>query len=394
MTRTIYALIALCLTVNLYAQETSPITKIPFELDGNHTFIKLRINDSDTLDFVFDTGAGGTVINSETATRLKFDNSKEAITTGASGQVSVSIIENKVVHLNSLEIHKVDLQSSPLIHLEKSIGRDIDGIIGYHILQHFVVKINYDSSEIEIYKSKGFKYKGDGEVVKIDLGRIPTSKFKISLNGQDYIDEWFILDSGASFAMGFTTPFSEKHTMKDVLGKTYQIKSKGLSSAISAVDVARLNTLKIADKDYLNFPVSLYDTKVGVLATEQVAGIVGNEILKRFNITFDYRRKRSYWEANEAFKNDPITVSYTSLRLSLDDAKSKVVVDNILSQTTAAKTELEVGDEIIEIDGTKASDVSLNELRKLLDQNGKKVKIIYKRNDQVKETSIELKPLI
>lgn len=54
----------LSLPVLLFAQN-QPIDKISFELtDNNEIFIKCKVNETDSLTFLFDTGANGTVINS------------------------------------------------------------------------------------------------------------------------------------------------------------------------------------------------------------------------------------------------------------------------------------------------------------------------------------------
>ena len=84
-----YFLFILIATVNGYAQPINPVTKIPFELEGNHIFIQLTINHSEQLDFVFDTGAGATVINSETAEKLNFTSNKTNTTIGAAGKNSI-----------------------------------------------------------------------------------------------------------------------------------------------------------------------------------------------------------------------------------------------------------------------------------------------------------------
>ncbi|MEM9052889.1 MAG: hypothetical protein AAGC47_12625 [Bacteroidota bacterium] len=58
------------LALSSSAQTNQKISEIPFELFGGHTFIELKIGKSDVLSFIFDTGAGATVINSSTSERL------------------------------------------------------------------------------------------------------------------------------------------------------------------------------------------------------------------------------------------------------------------------------------------------------------------------------------
>lgn len=381
-------------TTVIAAQKSSLITKIPFELKGNHLFIKVKVNNSDDLQFVFDTGAGGTSINSRVAEALKLTSSKTKVSKGASGEFQLNIIKNNLITLNDISIKKVSLASAPLLHLEKVIGENIDGIIGYDLLKKYVVKINYDTSEIELYTSRGYKYTGNGERIKIGLGKVPTAMTKINLGDGNYLDAEFILDNGASLAIGFCTPYAKRNQLKTSVGKTYKIKSRGFSSNISVVDVGRLNELKVRDFQFSDIPVRIYETKSGVLAHEGIAGIIGNEILKRFNITFDYKRKVCYWEPNKIFTGTPFVVSYSGLKLSLDETKTKVLIDNIISGSPSAQSDLKIGDEILEINGEKVKNSSLGNLRKLLQQENTTAIIKCKRGDQIFEVTIHLKALI
>ncbi len=390
----IFLYITFCFTATTLAQKSNLITKIPFQLEGNHLFIQVKVNDSNNLNFVFDTGAGATSINSTTAEKLKLTGSKTTTSKGASGDVELKVIKNNTLTIRNLNLKKINLYSAPLVHLEKVFGTDIDGILGYDLLKKYVVKINYDTSEIELYASKGYKYVGNGEVVKIDLGKVPTAKAKIDLGDGNYLDGEFILDNGAGLAMGFCTPYAQKHQLKKSIGKTYSVKSRGYSSNTTIVEVGRLKELKVQKFQFSKIPVRIYNTKSGVLAHEGIAGIIGNEILKRFNITFNYKRKESYWEPNTKFKDVPYDVSYSGLKLSLDETKTRVLIDNIILGSPSSVSEIKIGDEIVEINGVKAKDSSLTALRKLLRQENTKVTIKCMRNDTLIEVTIHLTPML
>lgn len=377
-----------------FVDASIPIAKIPFELEGNHIFINLSIQGSEELKFVFDTGAGGTVINSSTTKRLNLVSDRTTENSGASGTVTSEIIENVEININDIQLSKVNLQSVSLSHLEEVIGRNIDGIIGYHLLRQYVIEINYNTSELIVYQSKKYKYQGNGELIKIDLGYVPTAVFTVALTNDSYQNEEFIIDNGAGLAIAFTTPFSERNDLKNTIGKTYSNRASGFSKNKADVDVGRINKVKILGTEFTNIPVSIYNTNVGVFAHPTIAGVIGNEILKRFNITFDYKRKISYWEPNHLFDGTAFEISHSGLKLKLSSDKSKTIVDSIISETDISKSDIKAGDEIIEIDGIKAVDASLEQLRALLYQDGKKVEIKYLQDNQEKSLEILLRPLI
>ena len=154
------------LTTITFAQ--SPVTTIPFELFGEHLFIKLTVNNSnEELDFIFDTGDGLTVLNLEAAERLKIRSDKKVKETSAGGRVTGYLVNHNAIHLNNIEIKNVKLYETSLNHLETAIGRKIDGIIGYDLLHNFVVEIDYNAMEFHVFNFDDYKYSGDGTPINI-----------------------------------------------------------------------------------------------------------------------------------------------------------------------------------------------------------------------------------
>ena len=371
-------------TINIVAQQSNLITKIPFELEGEHIFIKINVNDSENLDFIFDTGAGSLTINSQKAKQLNQSNEKQ-------------IKRRATLKINNIELNR-NVVLQPLLHLEKAIGRDIDGIIGYDLLRKYVVKVDYDNLEIEIYRSKGFSYTGNGKSIELkkgSSGKHSSINSQITLNdGRTIIGE-FILDSGAGLALALLNPFSEKHNVIKTFNKSYDIKTSVYYDINQTSTTGRINQLHINDFIFDNVPTKLRVVNVGYFANNKViAGLIGNAILKRYNITFDYKGKKSYWEPNERFKNDHFKVSCSGISLILDDTKTKAIIKGVDLKYTLADSELKIGDEIIEIDGVKASTTSLTKLEELLLQDGKVIVIKCKRDNTIIEVKLKLKAII
>ncbi|MDP4679453.1 MAG: hypothetical protein NWS46_03700, partial [Cyclobacteriaceae bacterium] len=58
MKKTIGLMIITIFTGITLCSAQSPLTSVPFELYGDHVFIKIKVNNSRDLDFIFDTGDG------------------------------------------------------------------------------------------------------------------------------------------------------------------------------------------------------------------------------------------------------------------------------------------------------------------------------------------------
>jgi len=72
--KNLFSLFALVLASSLFAQK--PITSIPFELYGDHILIDVSVDNSTPLKFIFDSGSGLTVLDSDVSQNLKLSGKK------------------------------------------------------------------------------------------------------------------------------------------------------------------------------------------------------------------------------------------------------------------------------------------------------------------------------
>jgi hypothetical protein len=76
-------------------------TEIDFYSSGNWIFIKLKLNNTDSLNFILDSGVDETILNKRTARLLKYKFDKKASFSGAFEDDSVFYSENNTVLVTS-----------------------------------------------------------------------------------------------------------------------------------------------------------------------------------------------------------------------------------------------------------------------------------------------------
>ena len=141
-------LLSLAISCTVFAQ--APITTIPFELFGDHIIIQVSVDDSEPLDFIFDTGSGYTVIDDDVAKSLNLSGKEIEMNQASSAW---HLIKHNTIAINHFLMEKnTKVYSTDLDHLEISLGMDLDGIIGYDLLRHHSVYINFDTKTMNIYK--------------------------------------------------------------------------------------------------------------------------------------------------------------------------------------------------------------------------------------------------
>ena len=87
-------------------------------------------------------------------------------------------------------------------------------------------------------------------------------------------------------------------------------------------------------------------------------------------------------------------VNCSGLELVTDDTFQKVIIDHVYAGSPAEEAGLEVGDEIIGINGTLVSDFQLPRIRNMLSQDGEEVEILIDRKGELRTYRFILQSLI
>lgn len=363
----------------------SPLTSVPFELYGDHVFVKLKVNNSRDLDFIFDTGDGLTVLNIETAKELKMLSGADAKTTSAEGEISGKLLKHQRIEINNIELKDIEIYETSLRHLEISIGRKIDGIIGYDMLENYVVAMNFDKMSFDLFDSKGYVYKGTGRTLPIKLtSYIPHIPANIVLSNGETIKGEFFVDTGARATIDFNTPFVNKNGLTDKIGDSYIYLVSGLGKKEYEHHQGKAKSLTFSGFGFEDVPVGLSHANHGIQNHKKVAGIFGSGLLRKFNVTYNYPKHEMYWEKNDRYK-EPFQVNASGLELQLNESMSKVLVHKVFDNSPAESAGITVDSELTEVNGKPAIELGLAELRRILSESGKSVKI------KVDGKSIDLK---
>ncbi len=386
-------LIIFLLSTCLASVAQTPITTSDFELFGDHVFVKLSVDGSDPLDFIMDTGDGLTVIDLDVAQSLNLPLDHKQATTSAQGSITGALIKHNKIELNGLLLEKnIKVYATDLDHLEISIGRNIDGIIGYDMLHHHIVRLNYDQMKIEVYDSGNYPKTGEELSFKFHTA-IPTISGYITLNDGATVEGTFFLNTGAGTTLDFNTPFANANNIVDRTGDHYSYLVKGLGDKETRHYEGRVKSLRFGTFSFDDLPIGISQVESGIQGDKKVSGIIGNRILSRYNILFDYKSHKIYMEENGRSGGD-FFVNSSGLDVQMDKSMSQVLVHQVIEGSQAASAGIQVDDEIIAIDGMAASGMTLIEVEDILRTPGRTVELSLKRGGSDMKVSLELKKLL
>jgi C-terminal processing protease CtpA/Prc len=134
--------------------------------------------------------------------------------------------------------------------------------------------------------------------------------------------------------------------------------------------------------------------KDGVFAQSNFQGALGNDVLKRFTVTLDYPDKLLVLEPNADLKTPFRTDASGLTLLATGDDLRTYEVNTVAEGTPAADAGLKQGDVIEQVDGAPASRMSLGELKQLLIQDGRSLRLDVHRGTQHLDVTLKLRRLL
>jgi hypothetical protein len=366
----------------LFAKEAIPHETIPFVMVGEHIFIKAIIEGPDTLDLVFDTGASTMVLNKNLVNEKKWNFDQIATSTGVSGSTNLNLGKISFLSLGKIKLENLPVVSAPLTHLELRIGKDIDGIIGFEILDRFLVSINYKHRELRLYRRNQRKKEDWGNQIDIDLKLgIPSVWARLYLPEGEIIDGHFFIDSGAGSALILNSPFVKTHRIEEKIPYAYRSQTKGLSNTAATIIETELSQLDLGGFSVKGIPTRLSKSRLGVTAMEDYAGIIGNPILKRFTITLDYAKKNMYVREEEDYQPAFIP-DFSGMTIRLNEAKDKIVIDQVIAGSPAERAGIQAGDILSMVNDMVVEAGDIHQIRKQFTGIDEEITLKLIRNQQ------------
>jgi hypothetical protein len=359
--------------------------RIPFELVGNHIYLRGRVNNSGPLWFLFDTGAAGSYFDARQA---------KALGLGVQGES-----KKVVINFPGITLRNQAFSIQPLGFWIYD-GHAVDGLLGYDFISRFVVEINYANRTINLFEPQSYKHSGPGELIPLIMleddsgGKVPLVRARITQLGRDPIDGKFIADTGVRGSLSFNSPFVEANKLMQSQ-KTIQAPLGGGSMVReSRQPVGRVPKLQLRSFTFKDSVAIFFLDKTGVIASPEFDGVIGGEILRRFKVVFDYSRRQMILEPNRQF-SAPEEYDMSGMLLTAEGNDFKTLkVRQLIEDSPATAAGVREGDVIVAVNGTLASKLSLEQVRKMFKKAGQSYLLSIKRGDDKINVRIRLRRLI
>lgn len=370
--------------VQAWAQRTKDvnqpllITRFSFKLlTGGIVILQATLdNRSDSLNFVLDTGSGGISLDSAVvqAYRLTVLPSSRVVK-GIAGNKTVGFTYNHTLHLPGLRVDSLHFHVNDYSLLSSLYGLPIHGIIGFSFLSRYIVAVNYDLHQISVYRPGNFRYPQGGWRMRTTLNALPYHAASTADLGK--IRSRFLIDIGAGIALLLTQQGIADSNFLPAQKRIYNTQVEGVGGK-RTMQITLVKWLKLGPYRFKNVPTYILNDEFGLTGYPLSAGLIGNEIFRRFNTYINYPASEIYLRPNTQFKEE-FDYAYHGLNLYMDYGMIKVM--DVIPGSPADKAGLRPEDGVLAIGTSFYPDLNL--WKNLLQQAGTKVKITGMRNGKL-----------
>ena len=277
---------------------------MPFILSQNKTILEVQVGGSRPLKVILDSGMGWDgllVFKPELKDSLGMVDLRETNLGGAgkgNGQAAW-VSDSMRFSLGDMEFKD---QRIVVLQNDHFKGFPNDGVTGYSIFGHFAVEIDYDQALLALHEPGTLRADPSWTEVPIFFrdNNIPWMNVRIVVENEEPVEVCCYIDYASSESIELLLKPGQKFSVPRVLEEVYL--GRGLSGDISG---KRGRVAKVCLGPYEIKNVQATFAAAEVRSKQRNAdGVIANNLLRRFNLIFDYAGKKLYLKPNSHI-NEP-----------------------------------------------------------------------------------------
>lgn len=261
---------------------------IPFVMKDNRIYFKGKINNSELLNFQFDLGADATNIDHKSVKKISINFDKKGNLINSDGINETRVSSNNEIEIAGLKWSGIEIYET------KNMENYEDAIIGNSFFLDQIYKIDYNKRLLILYEKLP---EIETDFVKqnmiLDNGVRPVIEGAFIFDDKIYKD-WFLFDTGNTGNGIIGNRYLMKNNLYDKFSTIFGFGSK---------KIAYIPKLMIANQIIDDGVITLEKKKKNG-SDYKFGGLLGNKLLKRFNIIIDNQEGSIYMKPNFLYVND------------------------------------------------------------------------------------------
>jgi hypothetical protein len=262
-----------------------PLLTASLSIHDDIPWLQVRVNGSEPLWFILDSGAGGCVLDLKQCQALGLPTEGRAKGVGAgAGTYDVTFARGLVFAVGTFKTGVDRTQVIDLSGVSGPEGKKLAGLLGYDFFERRVSVIDYARERLTVQDPKTFDDRELGEGVPFVLKRrVPFVKGKLAVAGGAATEREWLIDTGSG-------DFFNDEALAGGKQKKAVTGGRGLG------------------KEFQVFVAAADSLELGRFRFRQPSGAtggmkVGGGLLRHFTVTFDYPGRRLFLQPNDRYRD-------------------------------------------------------------------------------------------
>ncbi|MFM7710059.1 MAG: aspartyl protease family protein [Ferruginibacter sp.] len=376
--RLLFGLLVLVPSFLLAQAVKPPLTQSTFRmLSGGVVLLAVQLEGiPDTLHFILDSGSGSVSLDADRCQSYGWQTAvSDTIVQGIGGTGNRYLTESKSIRLNGFAFPPMLFRVQDYSNLSAVYGERIDGILGYPWFRLHAVLLDFDANNLQVFPSESVVYPEGGALFPIQPNPLPRGLFRVRDKFKKQVPLYW--DSGAGLALLLDEQLVKDSMLLMSHRKKRFTQLEGMGGK-RQMQLTVIRSLQVGPWTFERVPTYLFRDADKVIGYPKTGGLIGNELLRRFQVIFNYPAGQLWLKPNRHFA-DPFEYGYSGFSIYLMD--DRILVDDVIPGSPAEKAGLKNGDEVIGVDGDFSGD--LQQYKNLFQDPDRDMKIMLRREAAV-----------
>lgn len=374
---------------------------IKFKTASNLIIIPVIINDSDTLNFILDTGVRYPIITELPYVNKLSLNYMKPVTVSGLGEgegLTAYRSGNNTMKIGTGLIsynQEVQMVIDENFQISQILGLPVHGLIGFNLFKDFVVEIDYDKLQLTLTRPEFYRDRVNNRDIVMPIHfehSKPYVRTSIMTDKNVDVPVKLLVDTGASDAIWLSTASDDRigipeNHIESFLGTGLNGDLFGAKGRIGGIWVGPL----VLYEPIVAFPE---EELVHQIITDDRNGTLGAEILRRFYVTIDYPNHQIKLRPTTKVKEE-FNYNMSGLDVSNPFPGMPVfTIDKVRKGSPAERAGLLENDQIITLNRSHHKALSLNDINlMLMSKEERKISMTVLREGQEINTTFYLEKI-
>ncbi len=371
--------------------------QISFKAVRGLVVVPMYINGKGPYNFILDTGVGITLITDpklKDSLNLKYLRKIELSGLGDKIELTAYTTPFLNFRIASTEAKScaAAILDNDILNLSNYAGMPIHGLIGYDFFNSFKIRINYSTQLLKIYENTLPRLIAKGNKIELQIeGNKPYVNVLVNVANHQKLPLKMLIDTGSGNPISLETyqknafPLPDNFVIAN-LGVGLSGNIRGFKGRIDQLKIGKFNM----DSVIAAFPY--YEDIAAKVTSVERNGSIGNTLLKKFDVVYDYQNSCMYLKKNTSLK-EPFEYDMSGMEIvASGNNYDAFFVTRVERGSPADDLGVQIGDQLLRLNFNAAGKLTIDEITQILSsKNGRTLYLEMARKDEIYAGILTLK---